>query len=131
MSVETSPSKKVRPVNLNLLTIRFPITAIVSILHRLSGVLLFMGVPLLIWALDFSLSSPDNFAQLQMFLIHPVFKIILWVFLSALFYHLFAGIRHLVMDLGIGESLIAGKITASLVILISIVFTIILGIYLW
>ncbi len=122
---------KKRPVNLNLMTIRFPITAIVSILHRLSGVLLFLGVPLLIWALDLSLSSPDEFVSLQLFLTQPLVKIGLWLFLSALVYHLLAGFRHLVMDFGYGETLTTAKITAFLAILTTLFFATAFGIYLW
>jgi succinate dehydrogenase / fumarate reductase cytochrome b subunit len=55
----------------------------------------------------------------------------LWGFLSALVYHLIAGIRHIIMDLGLGESLFVGKITSVGVILFSLIFAVILGIYLW
>lgn len=131
MSAEVSPSRKRRPVNLNLFTIRFPVTAVVSILHRLSGILLFFAVPALIWALDFSLSSPDNFAAVQLFMTHCWVKVLLWFFVTGLGYHLFAGLRHLVMDMGWGESLAVGRVTAFLVMFFSLLFSVLLGIYLW
>ncbi len=56
--------KKQRPVNLDLQTIRFPITAIASILHRVSGVITFVAVGILLWLLGTSLSSPEGFDKL-------------------------------------------------------------------
>lgn len=55
--------KKQRPVNLDLKTIRFPVTAIASILHRVSGVITFVAVGILLWLLGTSLSSPEGFLQ--------------------------------------------------------------------
>jgi succinate dehydrogenase / fumarate reductase cytochrome b subunit len=123
--------EKTRPINLNLMTIRFPITAIVSILHRLSGVLLFLGVPLLLWAFSYSLSSPDDFAFISSQLSKFSIKLILWGFLTALVYHLIAGIRHFIMDFGFGESLKGGRIGAYLTFILTILFSILLGILLW
>ena len=96
-----------------------------------SGVLLFLSVPFLIWALSLSLSSPDSFNAVLLVLKMPLIKIVLWLFLTALIYHLFAGVRHFVMDLGYAESLRGGRIGAYSVIIISILFAILLGICLW
>ena len=57
--------KDKRPINLNLMTIKFPITAITSILHRASGVFVFLAVPLLLWCLQYSLASPMHFLYLE------------------------------------------------------------------
>ena len=120
-----------RPVNLNLLTIRYPVTAIVSILHRLSGVVLFLGVPFLLWVLQASLASPESFQALKIFLSHSIVKFIVWGFMTALIYHLCAGIRHLIMDFGYAESYQAGKTSALIIIIFTIIYAVILGIYLW
>lgn len=120
-----------RPVNLDLYTVNFPITAIVSILHRVSGVVLLGGVIILLWMLDMSLSSEEGFNSLQETLQAPLAKIILWGVLAALAYHLVAGIRHLIMDLGVGETLEAGKRGAVISIAISIILILLAGYWVW
>ena len=101
--------KKNRPVNLDISTIKLPITAYVSILHRVSGVALFAGVAILLWMLDKSLSSAAGFAELQDTLSSPLCQFIIWLTLAGLVYHMVAGIRHLIMDAGIGEDLEGGQ----------------------
>jgi len=120
-----------RPVNLDLLTIRFPVTAIVSILHRLSGVLLFIGVPFLVWVFQASLSSPAGFGFVVAYLQNPVLKFVLWGFLVALVYHLLAGLRHFVMDFGWGESLQGGRVGAWSVLILTGIFAVMVGGCLW
>ena len=102
--------KSQRPVNLDLRTIKLPITAYTSILHRISGVILFVGVAILLLALDASLSSAEGFEEVKAYLNSPLAKLVIWVLLSALLYHLVAGVRHLIMDSGHGETLEGGKL---------------------
>lgn len=123
--------KNNRPINLDLTTIRFPITAIVSILHRVSGVFVFLMLPLFLWVLQQSLFSEEGFLDLQDTLSSPVIKFFLWVVLSALFYHLIAGIRHLLMDMGWGEEKYSGKIFAKITLILSIICSILIGVWLW
>jgi len=120
-----------RPVNLNLLTITFPIPAIASILHRISGVVLFLSIPILLCLLGSSLRSPGSFNDLKVSLNLPIPKIILILIFASLFYHLFAGFRHMVMDLGFAESLRAGRFTAILAIILSIAATAGVTLWLW
>jgi len=120
-----------RPMNLDLTTMHFPIMAIASILHRISGVLLFLYMPFILWLLDQSLSSSTHFLNLQATLYEPIIKWFIWLFLAALFYHLVAGIRHLLMDFGIGESLKGGRIGAQFTIGLTIVLTLLAGVWLW
>lgn len=120
-----------RPINLNLWRLRFPVMAIASILHRISGVIIFLCLPLLLYLLQQSLISQGKFDSVTQFIANPLIRIILWVALSALLYHLFAGIRHLLMDLGFGESLSAGRATAYLVIVLAIITSILSGVWLW
>lgn len=120
-----------RPVNLNLLTIRFPITAIASILHRISGFILFLFIPIFLGLLAVSLKSPDSFFIVLSVLMHPLTKLIILALLFALFYHLLAGIRHLIMDAGMGENLPQARFSAGLVMCLAIVLTALMGIYLW
>lgn len=87
-----------RPKNLNLFTIRLPINAVVSILHRMSGMLLFLLIPALIWALQTSLSNESNFDKLGVMFRHWTLKLILIGFSWPFFHHLYAGLRHLGQD---------------------------------
>lgn len=122
---------KNRPVNLALTTIRFPITAIVSILHRVAGLLLFISIPFLLWVLQASLSSIDGFEALQDCLNTPIMRFIIWVVLSALWYHLIAGIRHLLMDWGVGETKTGGRIGARVTLVLAVIAIVITGVWLW
>lgn len=117
-----------KPVNLNLFTIKFPITAVASILHRMSGVILFLLIPCFLGMLSNLLYFPEEFVVLRDQLINTnLNKIILWFGLSAFFYHLLAGIRHLLSDMGIGESIYIARISAQLVIVLSVILSILIG----
>lgn len=123
--------KHQRPVNLNLFTISFPIPAIVSILHRISGVILFLVIPFLLWGLSLSLSSQQDYDDLHQLLTQPFAKFLIWGVLAALLYHLVAGIRHLFMDMGIGEELKSGRLGAQITIIVSAILIILAGIWIW
>lgn len=123
--------KSQRPVNLDLRTIKLPITAYTSILHRVSGVILFVGMAILLLALDTSLSSAEGFAEVKAYLGSPLAKLVTWGLLSALLYHLVAGIRHLLMDTGLGETLEGGKLGSKIVIAVSAVLIVLAGVWIW
>lgn len=120
-----------RPMNLDLTTMHFPITAIVSILHRISGVLLFLYAPFLLWLWDRSLSSSTHFLSLQAVCYEPFMKWVIWLFLAALSYHLVAGIKHLLMDFKWGESLKSARMAAKFTLVFFSVLTLIAGVWLW
>lgn len=120
-----------RLVNFNLWTITYPFTAIISLLHRLSGLVIFFFIPFLLWALKISLQSEAGFEQLQHLLNLPFLKCISWLFLVSLFYHLAAGVRHMLMDIGIGEELARGRYSAILVVIFTVAFAVGLGIWLY
>jgi succinate dehydrogenase / fumarate reductase cytochrome b subunit len=123
-------SKK-RPVNLDIGTIHLPVTAYVSILHRVSGVVLFGAVGLFLWILDSSLSSEESFNSIKVFMSTLTVQIIIWLSLAALIYHLVAGLRHLVMDYGYGETLSGGMLGAKLVLVLSVILMLLAGFWLW
>ncbi len=123
--------KEQRPVFLDLTKIKFPPPAVASILHRISGVIVFLLIPLLLWLLGASLASEAQFQQLQDGLAHPWLRFFVWVTVSGVIYHLLAGIRHLIMDLGYGESIKAGRISATAVIILAAALIILAGIWLW
>ena len=111
-----------RPVNLDIGTIKLPITSYVSILHRVSGVILFFAVAIFLWMLDSSLASEESFNQLADSLNNPLCQFIIWGSLAALAYHAIAGIRHLVMDFGFGEdSFQSGRSSARVAVVVAIV----------
>ena len=103
-----------RPVNLSIPTIRLPITAYVSILHRVSGVVLIAAFGIFLYYLHFSLASETDFNKVLACIHQTPVKLILWACLAALAYHTCAGIRHLIMDMGIGEDLKGGVLGARL-----------------
>ena len=120
-----------RPVNLDLSTIKFPVTAIASITHRVTGVAIFLALPILLWMLDRSLASPESFADLKALMTSPLVKLVVWAILAVLLYHLVAGIRHLIMDTGVGETLEGGRRGAKLVFIISVVLILLVGGWIW
>ncbi|MEP5765655.1 MAG: succinate dehydrogenase, cytochrome b556 subunit [Halieaceae bacterium] len=120
-----------RPVNLDLATIKMPITAIVSILTRASGVFLFAAMAVMIWLLDMSLASAEQFEQLKDLLNAPLSKLVLWAILAAVIYHALAGIKHLVADFGYGETLEGGVLGARLVLILSIILAALAGMWIW
>ncbi|MGY5957836.1 succinate dehydrogenase cytochrome b556 subunit [Kosakonia sp. BK9b] len=124
--------KKQRPVNLDLTTIRFPVTAIASILHRVSGVITFVAVGILLWLLGLSLSSQEGFLAASAIMDSFFAKFIIWGILTALAYHAVGGIRHMLMDFGcLEETLEAGKRSANLSFVITVVLSILAGVLVW
>jgi len=110
---------------------RLPITAWTSIAHRASGVFIFAGMAVLIWALDASLESPESFAALQESLSSPLLKLVMWAVVSGLIYHSVAGVKHLIMDLGIGETMEGGIRGSRIVIATSVVLILLAGLWIW
>ncbi|QIA63894.1 succinate dehydrogenase cytochrome b556 subunit [Vibrio astriarenae] len=123
--------RKSRPVNLDLQTIRFPITAIASILHRVSGVITFVAVGILLWLLSTSLQSPVGFMQATDIVNGFFVKLILWGILTALAYHIVGGIRHLIMDFGYFEELESGAMTAKVSFVVTGVLALLAGVLVW
>lgn len=121
-----------RPVNLEINTIRLPITAYVSILHRISGVAIFVGVAILLCLLESSLASAESFAETQELLSGNAFvKLLVWLVLCGFIYHSCAGVKHLIMDIGIGESLEGGQKGAKIVLAVSVVLMLLAGVWIW
>jgi succinate dehydrogenase / fumarate reductase cytochrome b subunit len=123
--------KDKRPVNLDIGTIDLPLAALTSITHRVSGVIVFVGIAILLWLFDASLASEEGFNSLGGFATSFLGKFILWGVLAALAYHMVAGCKHLLMDFGIGETKEAAPIGAKVVIVVSIVLFVVLGVWIW
>lgn len=116
--------KSNRPVNLSLgqvlsVNLRSPV-AIASILHRVSGVINFLLIAVLLWLLQGSLASPESFAHVRDNVFGNLFvKFIVWVFLAGLIYHFCAGVKHLLADVGVGEELNSGRTAATVMLAIA------------
>ena len=123
--------KKKRPVYLDLIRIRLPLPGFVSILHRVSGMVLFLFAFWLLALLDASLESPEGFAQVQQTIGHPLAKLVLIGLGWALLHHFCAGIRYLLMDMDIGVDLATTRASSWAVLAVSGIFTLILGAWLW
>jgi len=123
--------KRKRPKNLNLAKVRLPIPALVSILHRLSGVILFLIIPVFLWALQQSLASADGFQGLLAIAEHPLAKLVLLGCAWAFLHHFFAGVRHLAMDARWGVELKQARLSSKLVLVVSLLLTAVTGALLW
>jgi len=120
-----------RPKHLALHLIRFPLPAIVSILHRVSGVLLFLCLPLLLWSLQYSLRSIETFTLLNWMFQHPASKLFLLLMLWAFLHHFCAGIRYLAIDLDCGVKLAQARASSKWVLALSLTLTALIGARLW
>jgi succinate dehydrogenase / fumarate reductase cytochrome b subunit len=120
-----------RPKYLDLIRIRLPVPGLVSILHRISGLGLFLAIPFLLWLLQQSLSSPETYVRYRAIFAQPLIKLILIGLLWALFHHLFAGIRFLLLDVHVGLELKVARASSMLVLAAGVVCAIVCGVLLW
>jgi succinate dehydrogenase / fumarate reductase cytochrome b subunit len=108
-----------RPVYLNLFRIHLPLAGWVSILHRVSGAVLFAALPLGVWALSVSLSGDAGFLRMADALAHPLARLILLGWVWAFAHHFFAGLRHLALDVHWGLELKQARQSSLAVMLAS------------
>lgn len=123
-----------RPVYINLMEIRLPVSALISITHRLSGIYnFFITLPLALYFLYFSTKSYNDFISIQDTLRSPnlISTFVTFSFLVYVF-HILSGIRHLLQDIHIGESLSASRKSAYFVLIIwfSLFFILMMRLYL-
>lgn len=126
------PNVHRRPVHLNLFLIRMPVPAVMSIAHRASGVLMVLLTPALIFALQRSVSGAAGFAEVRQWFSGGLAPVVLFLLAWALLHHLFAGLRHLALDLDIGVDkpieratawmvLVGAPVVALLILLVTLV----------
>ena len=120
-----------RPTNLDLTTIELPLPAKASILHRISGFALFFAVAFMLRALGASLESEQSFNELKEVMNGGLAKFITWGILSALGYHFVAGVKHLLMDMGIGETKESGRTGAIITLIAGVVVIVLAGVWVW
>jgi len=105
--------------------------AIVSVLHRISGLVLFLSIALWLWVLCGLKASPEHYQHTVMAMRSAWLSPIVYVCLLALFYHVLAGIRHLIMDIGFAEDVGSARASAWLVIVLEIILAVWLGVSMW
>ena len=124
--------KDTRPVNLEITTMHLPITGVVSILHRISGVAIFFTFLSFVWILDRSLTSESSFQELVLQLDKPLFKTFIILTLSGFLYHLLAGIKHLLANIfGIGETLKSAELLSWITLLLFLFSVLFLVLLIW
>jgi succinate dehydrogenase / fumarate reductase cytochrome b subunit len=119
--------KKKRPKNLDLPTIRLPLPGVLSILHRISGAVLFLLLPVLLWLFQQSLASPETYAVAKAVTGNILVKLILFGLIWLYMHHFCAGIRYLLLDLHKGVDLESARFSSKVVFAVSIVLTLIVG----
>lgn len=125
--MRASVTGKPRPKNLDLTRIRLPLPGFVSILHRISGVLLFLSIPFFLVVFQRSLGSAEGFAAVRECLAAPLTRLLLLGVLWAFLHHFCAGVRFLVLDLHKGIDLHAARASSKLVLAVSLGATALLG----
>ena len=124
--------KEKRPVNLDLTGMRFPVTAITSILHRITGLVLFLALPFMIWMLQMSVSGEAEYYNLINVLREPLLRFVSWALAVAAGYHVIAGLRHILMDVGLIKPTVRGGALSSWVVLgLAVAFAVFAGVKLW
>lgn len=118
---------KHRPKFLNLFAIRLPLAGYASIFHRVSGIGLFLMLPLLIWLLDKSLSTPEAYAQFKAVFDCMLVKLVLLGLLWAFLHHFCMGIRILLLDIHVGIDKASAHNSSIAVMAVSLTLTAILG----
>lgn len=127
-SVKTAPA---RPVFLNLLQIHLPVGGVLSILHRITGVLLVLAIPVSIWILQLLYSGPQGYSRVAALFDHAVVRLLVFLILWLLSQHALSGIRHLLLDLGIGYELRLARTSAWAAFMASAFMAILLAVLLW
>ena len=122
---------KKRPKNLDLTTIRLPLPGKVSILHRVSGVGLFLFLPVLLWLFSASLTSAETFATFRAVFASLPAKVVLAGLLWAFVHHFCAGIRFLLLDMHVGIEKEAARSSSRIVLIVSLILTVTIGAKLW
>ena len=120
-----------RPKYLNLVQIRLPVPGLVSIMHRVSGAALFLLIPFLLTLFEMSLDSAQTYARFKGVLSHWAVKLIVIGLVWSYLHHLFAGVRHLALDLHYGSDLAPARVTSWAVIVAALVLTAAFGVAIW
>ena len=122
--------KSDRPIFLDLRRIRLPVAALVSILHRISGVVLFISIPFMAYLFGLSLYSPAGFDRVLEIFQNGFVKVLMLIVLWALMQHFAAGIRFLLIDADVGVEIGQARNSAKLVNIVGLLATAVIGVLL-
>lgn len=123
--------EKTQPKYLNLSKIKLPIPGIISILHRITSMIIFVSLPMILFLFSGTLNKNEYFNLYIKLISMPIVKILLLILLWSFIHHCIAGTRFLFLDIHKGLELKIARITAKLVLLSSLLLTLIIGTYLW
>ncbi|WP_028864807.1 succinate dehydrogenase, cytochrome b556 subunit [Psychromonas aquimarina] len=123
--------RKERPKNLDLATVKFPITATASILHRVSGIIVFIALAIFLTLLNCSLTSEQDFYRVLGYFDNFLFEFVMWGALTGLAYHAVFGVRHMIQDLGFWEELDSASLSAKIGFILTAVLSVLAGILVW
>lgn len=123
MPEATTPRRFTNIHVLQIIRYRLPAAGIVSILHRISGALMFLLLPFVLYLFDKSITSEISFEYLKGYVSHPLVKLAVLVLCWGYLQHFCAGIRHLIMDIHIGLSKEEAAKSAKTVLVVSLVLT--------
>ncbi len=116
---------KKRPVFLDLTRIDMPVMAVLSVAHRITGIVMFLSIPAVIYLLGLSLSSPQGYETVTSLFDSGLFRLMLLIALWCFAHHFFAGIRYFMLDLDIGVDVVNGRKSAWCVLGAGLVVTVI------
>jgi len=131
MQKQEMQPKRRNPVYLNLLQITLPPGGWVSILHRVTGVLLIFATPLFLWFFGVSLHDEDSYQRVAALLDSGFLRFLVWGFSLALWHHFLAGARHLLLDLKISIDKGSARLSAYVVMALDVLGGLLLGVELW
>ncbi len=132
-----NPQRGARPAfrNIHITQIaryRLPLAGLVSILHRISGALLFLlGLPFVLYLFQQSITSELSFEHYRAIVSHWFAKLVLLALIWAYLHHFCAGLRHLLMDLDICVDKDSGRVSATIVLAVSVTLTLIVALKLF
>lgn len=121
-----------RPVNLDLGTVSFPITAIASILHRICAVISWVGLGFLLCALCYVQQGEDNYTILASTLeTNFLAQFVAWGLLTAFGYYCAGTVKHIIQDFGFFEDLPGGKAISWTAIAVGVILSVLAGVLVW
>ncbi|MEO0444315.1 MAG: succinate dehydrogenase, cytochrome b556 subunit, partial [Pseudomonadota bacterium] len=121
-----------RPVNLDLSTVKFPITAIASILHRICAVISWVGLGFLIMILGYVLSSAEQYNTVAaLYKTNFLLKFVSWGFLAAFGYYCMGTIKHIIQDFGFFEDFSGGQFISWSAIIAGVALALLAGVLVW
>src|SRR5215831_17280598 len=123
--------KRRRPLWFNLSPLNLPVPGLVSIFHRISGIVLFLGLIGFLYLLDLSLASESGYAKAAATLSNPIWKLLVIASIWALLHHMCAGVRHLFLDIDLGTDLQAARRSAFAVFAVSLAMAASIAVRIW